>query len=249
MFYLLVIFLVILMIIIESIVLLLVFKIFKINKANFIDSLKISVVLSIIAIPLAYLQNEFDILLISILNLMLTLVIFRLLCKKYFQINVFRSMLIYTVFVIIFLIIGLILSFSLSNYIYQPFIVSGSAMEPTISDQKYLLINKIDKNYKRGDIIVFVAPDNENANYIKRIIALPNEKIEIKNNQVLVNGSIVEESYILGKTLVDSSESAVYSETLGENQYFVMGDNRENSLDSRMFGLLDKEKIIGKIFK
>ncbi|EKD56679.1 MAG: Signal peptidase I [uncultured bacterium] len=248
----------VLLIVIDSLILLLVLKMLKVDRANFISSLKIIAILNIIAIPLAYLQSKFDLLSISIFNIAIILFAFYLLLKKYFQINVSKIILIYIVFGIFNILLALTFTSTIHNTFFQPFIVSGDAMEPTFSDEKYLLINKFDKNYEKGDIVVyesgggtptFIDDPIAKRIYIKRIIALPSEKIEINNGQVLINDKIIDESYIQGKTMINDDETLNYSLTLGNDQYFVMGDNRQHSMDSRISGPVEKQDITGKIFR
>ena len=143
-------------------------------------------------------------------------------------------------------------------FIIQPFIVEGKSMTPTLQNNDYLLIDKISYRFgepKRGDVIVFRYPKDPRFNYIKRIIGLPNEKIKITDKQVVIyndehpHGTILHEDYILepnGSRLI-SNRKLIEAE-VPSNNYFVMGDNRLGSSDSRDWGLLPMENIIGRSY-
>lgn len=135
-------------------------------------------------------------------------------------------------------------------FIAQPFIVDGSSMYPTFQNSNYLIVDEITYDFskpQRGDIIVFRYPGDPSIFYIKRIIGLPNETITIKNGNV----TIIEPDGAT-RTLVEpfiSAKDATYNikRTLGPKQYFVMGDNRPESSDSRVWGPLPARDIIGRV--
>jgi len=144
-----------------------------------------------------------------------------------------------------------LIAFFIRYFIFQPFVVDGYSMEPNFTDKEYLLVNKV--TYRvghpaRGDVIVFDSPVDPGTDYIKRIIGLPGEKITIKNNSIYINDNSIDEKYLTPEinTYIQGDKSTKYEVTLGKDQYFVLGDNREHSSDSRVFGVLDKNKIIGK---
>jgi signal peptidase I len=124
-------------------------------------------------------------------------------------------------------------------------IVEGHSMQPTYSEGNIVLFYKLAQNYDRGDIIVMDSEDD--TYYIKRIIAVPGDEIEIdsRTNIVKINGEVLDESYIEGDTYVEDQERYICQ--LGEDQFFVMGDNREHSTDSRTFGVVEKDKLEGKV--
>ncbi len=144
----------------------------------------------------------------------------------------------------------ILIAFFVRFYLIQPFVVEGSSMEPNFHNAEYLLVDKISYRFrepKRGDVIVFHPPNSPALNYIKRIIALPGEQIEIKSGEIFVNSVRIDEPYIpTGKTLVRNSEAANLSQKLGTDQYFVLGDNRDHSSDSREWGNVPKANIIGR---
>ena len=144
-------------------------------------------------------------------------------------------------YVIIVIVVVLIRTF-----IITPALVDGSSMEPTLSDKNLVMINKL--NYKLNEIKRFdvVVLNNNNDKLIKRIIGLPGEHIEYKNNSLFINGFLIKEEYYHELTDDFKLESIGYLNIPGD-KYFVVGDNRNNSIDSRMFGLVDKKDIIGNV--
>ena len=123
------------------------------------------------------------------------------------------------------------------------FQVRGSSMEPSLSDGQYLIVSKLVywiRPPQRGDAIVFVPPNGSSDDYIKRIVGLPGELVEIREGQTWVNGSLIDEEYVLQPAAYSGSWS------LREEEYLVLGDNRNNSSDSHSWGLLQRKSIVGK---
>jgi len=138
-------------------------------------------------------------------------------------------------------------------FILQPHEIKGSSMEPNFHNNEYILTDKISYRFKdpqRGNIIVFKAPKNPDIDYIKRIIGLPGESVKIEKGDVYVNGQKLTEQYILDKSLLfpGSFMQEAVPVTVPPGEYFVMGDNRPHSSDSREFGPIPKKSIIGKAF-
>lgn len=149
------------------------------------------------------------------------------------------------------IIFVLLMAFIIRFFIFQPFMVEGASMEPNMHDSEYLIVDRLSYRIsqpERGDVIVFNAPDNPRVDYIKRIIGLPNEEIEITQNQIKINGTPLEEKYLPAdfKTLVSNDAGVILKKQLANNEYFAMGDNREHSLDSRAFGAIKKSTIVGR---
>ena len=147
----------------------------------------------------------------------------------------------------------IIVAFFVRYFVLQPFIVQGESMEPNFHNNEYLLVDKLTYRFRaaeRGEVIVFHPPTAPGSNYIKRIIAIPGDTIEIKDGVVLVNGAKISEPYLPAeKTLITApNANNVLKETLGPDQYFVLGDNREHSSDSREWGILPKANIIGRVW-
>ncbi|OIP79410.1 MAG: signal peptidase I [Parcubacteria group bacterium CG08_land_8_20_14_0_20_48_21] len=150
-------------------------------------------------------------------------------------------------------VIALCIIIPVRFFLIQPFYVKGASMEPNFFDHEYLIINEISYRLgepKRGDIVVFRYPDDRRQFFIKRIIGLPNEQIAIREGKVWIamrgsdDLSVLNEPYLSPGTIVNSPETKPL--TLGPDEYFVMGDNRNQSMDSRIFGTVKKELLIGK---
>lgn len=149
-------------------------------------------------------------------------------------------------------IVSLILIFVVRSFIIQPFFVKGSSMEPNFEDGDYLIVNEIGyrlEEPKRGDVIIFRYPNDPSEYFIKRIIALPGETVQIENGAVKIfnaehpQGFVLDESAYLSDSVVTTGSDL---EELSDTEYYVLGDNRGASSDSRRWGVLDKNYIIGK---
>lgn len=150
-----------------------------------------------------------------------------------------------------FAAIALAIVIPVRMFIAQPFVVSGDSMYPTFHDGQYLIVDEISyilKGAHRGDVVVFRYPNDPSRFFIKRVIGMPNEKIAIKDGVVTItnkenpNGFALSEPYIDEKFLT----SATYE--TGADEYFVMGDNRNRSSDSRIWGVLPKKLMIGRAY-
>lgn len=137
--------------------------------------------------------------------------------------------------------------------VMQPHKIKGASMEPNFPDGEYLLTDKVTYRFKeprRGDVIVFEAPRTDDEEFIKRIIGLPGETVSLKNGSVFIDNQKLQETY-LSPTLITSSGSFLSEGkeiVVPEENYFVLGDNRPASSDSRMWGFVDKSKITGRAF-
>ena len=149
-------------------------------------------------------------------------------------------------------VIAFVIVAPIRYFLFQPFIVSGASMAPNFATGDYLIVDEISyrlSSPQRGDVIVFDAsfiPNYKGQRFIKRVIGLPGETVNILNGQVQItkDGQIIilDESY-LPSNLQTIGEANI---TLKSDQYFVLGDNRDYSYDSRMWGVLSKNNIIGK---
>lgn len=132
-------------------------------------------------------------------------------------------------------------------FVVQPFVVIGESMKPAFADKEYLLIDKLSyrlRNPKRGEVIILRPPSSPKETYIKRIIGLPGEKIEIEGNIIKINGQHLLEPYLSN---IDSSETDQELKTiLGPNEFFVLGDNRLHSSDSREIGPIPRINLVGR---
>jgi len=134
-------------------------------------------------------------------------------------------------------------------FLFKPFYVKGQSMEPNYYEKDYLIIDELSYRFRepqRGEVIVFEAPTNNKDYYLKRILGLPGERIKIEGSKVIVynddhpQGVVVEELYL------DENTVGSVMQTIGLDQYFVMGDNRDSSYDSRRFGPIDEKDIVGR---
>ena len=144
------------------------------------------------------------------------------------------------------LIFSMAASFFIITFLYQPVKVEGTSMLPRLEDQDRLLINKFVyrfENIERGDVVVFNYPRDPEKSYIKRVIALPGDRLSVDSGRVYVNGIAVREPYVPERYRDVRSVQAM---TIPEHEYFVMGDHRSISSDSRDFGPVDRYFIYGK---
>ena len=129
----------------------------------------------------------------------------------------------------------------------QPIKIEGMAMAPALNDGDRIIIDRGFEKLERGDIVVFLYPADQSKSFIKRIVGLPNETVEIRDGTVVVNGTSLDEPYVDPK--LNESQRSLRELTLPADAYFVMGDNRDNSNDSRMWGPLKREFIYGRYVK
>ena len=152
---------------------------------------------------------------------------------------------------------SVVILFTIYVLIAFPVVVEGESMYPTLHTRDQLLIEKITplfSGYSRGDIVVIHPPQMDYVNYIKRIVAMPGEKVKIHNCQLIIR--VGKQEYVLDeKDYLDKSVCTVggrslrdgWEYSLSDDEYMVLGDNRNNSQDSRNFGLIKKERIQGKL--
>ena len=149
--------------------------------------------------------------------------------------------------------IALVLAGLVRYFLVQPFFVEGASMEPNFEDGQYLLIDEISYYFKpveRGEVIVFHYPLDTSKYYIKRVVGLPNETVEIKNGGVVIfndgnpDGFITQENYLPREGITAGN----VKKKLGRDEYFVLGDNRLASSDSRQWGILPKNDIVGRVW-
>ncbi len=133
-------------------------------------------------------------------------------------------------------------------FIGQPLQISGDSMHPTLVDGEQIVAEKISGKIKRGDIVVFAHPENPQTLIIKRVIGLPGEGFKISANKVYIDNMQLDESYSSNLTQGKGYLQENVEYTVPHNAYVVLGDNRENSIDSRDWGYLEKSKIVGKSF-
>lgn len=146
------------------------------------------------------------------------------------------------------IILAALIVIPIRTFIFQPFLVRGSSMEPNYHQGDYLIVDQLSYRFRepeRGEVIVFNSPRPPERRFIKRVIGLPGETITLEDGVIYVENGIKrtlnEEDYLPTET------PGEFSQTLEDNEYFVLGDNREASLDSRSWGTLPRESIIGRV--
>lgn len=150
-----------------------------------------------------------------------------------------------------FVVVAAVIVLPVRLFVAQPFIVSGESMSPTFENGEYLIVDELTyrlEEPKRGDVVIFRYPRNPSEFFIKRIIGLPGETVTIEDGTVSVKEAggttiILDEPYVKN---IGNGRNATY--TVDEESYFVMGDNRPESSDSRVWGLMPKENLIGRAF-
>jgi signal peptidase I len=157
-----------------------------------------------------------------------------------------------------FLVLAAIIVIPIRAYVAQPFVVNGASMDPTYATGQYLIVDELSYKFespKRGDVIVFKYPIDPSKYFIKRIIGLPGETVSLKNGVVTITSNrlptplVLDEPYIkLSKTDGSDDQVVTLEQGTSTKNYFVMGDNRVASLDSRFWGVLPEKLIIGRAF-
>lgn len=147
-------------------------------------------------------------------------------------------------------VIAIVAVLLVRTFLVQPFLVSGDSMVPTFQNGDYLLVDQLTyrlREPERGEVIVFRYPRDEKLFFIKRIIGLPGERVEISNGMVTVFNGEYPQGLVLSEQYISASLATVGEDdiTLGAGQYFVLGDNRSYSLDSRSWGPVTKSEIMG----
>lgn len=154
--------------------------------------------------------------------------------------------------IIRFSLIALLIVIPIRMFIAQPFIVSGASMNETFHNGEYLIVDQVSYRLhspERGDVVIFRYPRDPSKFFIKRIIGVPGDTITIVDSTVTITNNQSPEGFILNEPYVKSMRPGPsLTEELGEREYFVMGDNRDESSDSRVWGVLQEERIIGRAF-
>lgn len=154
---------------------------------------------------------------------------------------------------ILFALLVLIIVLPIRLYVAKPFIVSGASMHPTFDTWHYLIIDQLTYHFEkpqRGDVVVFNYPQNPSRFFIKRVIGLPGETVQLNGTAVTIfndehpDGFSLDEPYVADE---NAKESHLVME-LGDNEYFVLGDNRKASADSRYWGPLEEYRIVGRAY-
>jgi signal peptidase I len=154
------------------------------------------------------------------------------------------------------LALTLFIFFVIQNFVAQPYKVQQQSMEQTLEPEQYVLVDKLTPKfdtYKRGDIVVFTPPEDwvedNGTPFIKRVIGVGGDTVEVEEGRVLVNGTMIEEPYVYSEDGVPQDTDAdpdQSSWTIPEGELFLMGDHRKNSADSRAFGPVPVDNVIGR---
>ncbi len=149
-----------------------------------------------------------------------------------------------------FALLAVLIVVPIRMFIAQPFIVSGASMDDTFANGQYLIVDQVSYYFddpEHGDVVIFRYPRDPSKYFIKRVIGVPGDTVTIEDAEVTItneeypNGIILDEPYVKSMAV-----AAPMTEVLGPREYFVMGDNRDQSSDSRVWGVLQKERIVGR---
>ncbi|MBI3442466.1 MAG: signal peptidase I [Candidatus Sungbacteria bacterium] len=150
------------------------------------------------------------------------------------------------------LLISLAIVLPIRYFLVQPFIVRGASMEPTFEDSEYLIVDEISyylRRPERGEVVVFRYPRDPSQFFIKRIVGLPGEEVDIKSGRVMILNAEHPSGFVMGEPYLDPPNRPTYPDVqrkLGIDEYFVLGDNRDFSSDSRIWGVLPRKLITGR---
>lgn len=163
------------------------------------------------------------------------------------------------------IVVALVLALLIRQFIIQPFKIPTGSMRMTLMEGDRILVNKFIygakipftairlpglRPPKRGDVIVFVSPQDPKKDFIKRLIALPGETVEIRDGNIYINGMVCKDQFIYNRNYYNKPESAFGSEgqivNVPRDSYYVLGDNSASSLDSRYWGFVPRKNILGK---
>lgn len=142
-------------------------------------------------------------------------------------------------------IVVVLIAVLVRSFIVQTFYVSGASMEPSYHDGEYLLVDKLSYHFRaprRGEVIILQFPKDERKDFIKRVIGLPGERVEVRGGAVYIDGRALDEPYLSGANVTSGGDPV----KLGEDEFYVLGDNRNNSSDSRSWGVLPRRDVLGR---
>ena len=150
-------------------------------------------------------------------------------------------------------VIALLLAGLVRYFLVQPFFVEGASMEPNFENGEYLLIDELSyyfREVKRGEVVVFHYPLDTSRYYIKRVIGLPNETMEIKGGKITIYNNSNKEGFLITENYIPSNlmTEGNIKKRLDKDEYFVLGDNRASSSDSRRWGVLPKNDVVGRVW-
>lgn len=233
-------------------------KLFRAQNISFKNALLTGIIILVVGVVIELISFVLHIesALIDIAFTLISLAIAIWIVKKRFRTNILKASGIYVTSLIFSVIISVVIALSIRTFVVQAFKIPSGSMLDTIQIGDQILVNKCIYKFKspdRGDIIVFRYPKDPSKDYIERVVAIGGDVIEIKNKQLYINGELVHESYVRhidSQTLSNelSPRDNYGPVTVPNNSYFVMGDNRDNSRDSRFWGFVESKYIKGKAF-
>lgn len=150
-----------------------------------------------------------------------------------------------------FALVAIVIVVPVRLFVAQPFIVSGASMDPTFYNGQYLIVDELSYRLNdpaRGDVIIFRYPKDPSQFFIKRVIGLPGETVHVRGYSVSITKADGTELTLDEPYIVNDGNGGNFTATLKEEEYFVMGDNRPESSDSRLWGVLPRENIVGRAF-
>lgn len=150
---------------------------------------------------------------------------------------------------ITYIIIAVVVVFPIRMWVAQPFVVNGGSMDTTFTDGEYLIVDELSYRFnepQRGDVLIFKYPQDTSKYFIKRLIGLPGETVVVKNDVVTIINTEHPKGIVLNEPYIHTASFLNRTMTLGTDEYFVMGDNRGVSSDSRVWGPLPKKDLIGR---
>lgn len=150
-----------------------------------------------------------------------------------------------------FAIITLVIVIPIRLFVAEPFIVSGASMQPTFENGDYLIVDRLTYHFEepeRGDVVIFRYPKDPSKYFIKRIVGLPLETVELNGLKIIIKNKDNPDGFELDQSYITRQNPEKFSTTLPREGYFVMGDNRPQSSDSRIWGILPRDHLVGRAF-
>ena len=150
-------------------------------------------------------------------------------------------------------ILALLIVIPIRYFVFQPFIVKGLSMTPAFHDGDYLIVDEFSYHFgepERGEVVVFKYPRDPSQRFIKRIIGLPGEQVKMEGGRIIITNKFGKEEILDESDYLSLSQGSLFDTELiklGENEYFILGDNRAHSFDSRRWGPLSREFIVGRV--
>ena len=175
-----------------------------------------------------------------ILAIIIPFAVFIYVIERYYHLSWKKALAVYGTYIGFSIVIGIMVVIPIRVFLFQSFVVAGSGMAPHLNQGDYLVIQKLDRDFKRDDIVVF-RYQADGTYLIKRIVGLPGENVVVRNGELAINGSAFSDPYSTGRI------TGTASTTLGAQEYFVLGDNIGASLDSRYIGPVMRSQVVGSV--